>query len=384
MRTRLFSSLIAIFIVILISNSSFQPVQAQDTQPPADPASENTPPKAKVMDTFVYQGILKENGVPVNGVRSMRFEIWQPYSDSDPGEGWYCTDGGTKINYTNPAQDVTVKNGLFSVKPTFQFDIKADIASGRKLFIKVFVNETPITCDLLYPVPYALGLVPGSATIFDIPGSAEFTAANINSTQANSNGLQGEATAPSSAGVKGINNVEGGYAIHGKSTAGVAVYAEGSIKSTKDSVLTLSPHSMQVRYPTTDIALRPLENGGMSILNNGSAGVKYVTIPISAFSSLFGSPLYAKSLYVCYAGTSTSNAYIDATQVLKNDGSTSYTVMISNSMTHRDSQTHDCYSISTVTPSILDNSAWVQFNVYLGTGQWLDIYTTQLTLTETP
>jgi hypothetical protein len=109
-------------------------------------------------------------------------------------------------------------------------------------------------------------------------------------------------------------------------------------------------------------------------------------VPISAFSTLYGSPMYVKSLYVCYsvAGLDT---YISATQGVKRKVSNnSYELYLDESPAMRDSATVSCYTVNAATPyKSLDSSSFVQFTMHFGNvafGSYIDIHEVKLTLTE--
>ena len=208
-------------------------------------------------------------------------------------------------------------------------------------------------------------------------------------------GVYGKSSASLGAGVRGENTATGGYAfgVYGstESASGYAGYfsnnagggdiaaaGSGIISSTADSVLYLSPHDMVVRGGS-GVSATPQDNGGVDIYY-WSIGDKYLSIPVSTFGTLFGSPLYVESIQVCYK--TDAGGYIDVTSVQKNNGSTGSTSYITSG-TDRTSSTHTCYTISVGgTRVVIDNSTWVQFNIHTtGTGHTY-IYTVKLTLTE--
>ncbi|MBN1813525.1 MAG: hypothetical protein JXA14_16930 [Anaerolineae bacterium] len=109
-----------------------------------------------------YQGMLEESGQPVSDSRDMVFRL---YSDSG------CT---TQVGSDITENDVPVADGLFSVElPVDQADF-----NGQGLWLRVLVEGTPLGCQEILPVPYALSLRPG-ATIKGMPG---FTGALVKAT----------------------------------------------------------------------------------------------------------------------------------------------------------------------------------------------------------
>lgn len=100
---------------------------------------------AAVTSTFSYQGVLEEDGNPVTGNRQMIFRL---YSDDA------CTSQvGSPMTYT-----VAVNEGLFHV------DLLVDHAdfNGQALWLEPEVDGTPVGCQAIQAVPYALSLRPGA------------------------------------------------------------------------------------------------------------------------------------------------------------------------------------------------------------------------------
>ncbi len=368
-----------LIIVVIIIGLSYSFAKSEVGIPSTEPTDPDAP-SASVSKTFVYQGVLKENGIPVTGIRSMSFIL----AKSDyHGFGVDCLahpDMLDAVNATAPV-DVQVQNGLFSIAPTWGPYLSSDFHDQNVLYIMTYVSGNLVACEELFPVPYALNIVAGAGTNSDLPGDAVLFSMNTNTTEAYSNGLLGSSSAPTSAGVWGSTDHAQGYGVVGESENGIAVYAEGKFKSTKESVLVLSPHTMQMRYGTTGLAFEPRDNGAVTVTSTGGADGKYITLPVSTFGTLFGTPMYVKSLDVCYSVSNIIAVDILDTQVLKNNGSTGYSVMLTDS-TVRDSYNHACYTVSTTTPVILDNSTWVQFHLTLPIGYQAHFYTAKLTLTE--
>lgn len=213
-------------------------------------------------------------------------------------------------------------------------------------------------------------------------------------------GVYGKASAPNMSGVYGINdglgvgvtgNSSDGIGVEGYSGFGTAILASGNgiISSTADSILYLSPHDMVAREADTSvISLTLLDNGGVRVRNmaGGPGSVtRYLVIPVSTFGTLFGSPLYVKSLEVCYKAPATAT-FIDATGVYKNLGSDAGWGTYIEDTNNRDSTTYACYTANAATPrQAINNSTWMQFNMVFansGSGWDIYVYTVKLTLTE--
>jgi hypothetical protein len=200
-------------------------------------------------------------------------------------------------------------------------------------------------------------------------------------------GVLGQAWAASRIGVYGLN-YGGGTGVAGSSDSGVAISALGSgvVYSAADSVLYLSPHDMVAREENQAlISITPLDNGGVRVRNLSANGTRYLSIPVSSFGTLFGSPLYVKSLEVCYKAPTTTT-WIDATGVYKNNGSDAGWATYLEDLNNHSGMTDTCYPVSAPTPrKPIDNSTWVQFNMRFssnGSGSDIYIYTVKLTLTE--
>lgn len=111
---------------------------------------------------FTYQGQLKENGVPANGLYDLRFRLYDAVA------------GGAQVGATLCANDVSVTNGLFSVPLDFGNEF-----NGDQRFLEVELRvDTGLDCanpagfvilaprQALSATPYALGLrLPLSQTV---------------------------------------------------------------------------------------------------------------------------------------------------------------------------------------------------------------------------
>jgi hypothetical protein len=196
--------------------------------------------------SFTYQGVLTEDGQPVNGKRDMDFFI---YTSSD------CSETSKAWDLTIP--DVEVDNGLFTVK----LDTATYLFDGQAYWLKAIVEGVPLGCQEILPVPYAISLVPGARVIGSIKNDPVLFVMNDDAT-GYSAGVAGQSTSPDGFGVHG-RAIGSGYGIYGASSTGVAVGADGPIMSTSDSVLYLSPHDLVVRANPgggiPDVTIEPME-----------------------------------------------------------------------------------------------------------------------------
>ena len=99
-----------------------------------------------ITSAISYQGVLEENGSPVNGSRNMIFRL---YSDSG------CA---TQVGSSIDVGSVQVNDGLFSVA----LPVDQDDFNGQGLWLEIEVGGTRIGCQAIRPAPYALSLRPGA------------------------------------------------------------------------------------------------------------------------------------------------------------------------------------------------------------------------------
>jgi hypothetical protein len=350
------------------------------------PAQSPQTVSSQVGRSFTYQGVLKENGQPVTGTRAMTFFL---HRDGD------CTSPFSDIS--NSA--VEVFDGLFTV----ELPVQNNAFDGQAVWLQAEVAGQKLGCQEITAVPYALSLVPGAWMLGSVTGDAMLEVVN----QSNTGGGSGigvtthapegralvggaESTTGVNYGVYGASGSPDGYGVYGRNDSGVAVGAEGAIQSTADSVLYLSPHDLVQRAASTttpelyDIDVLPLDGGGVRVQNvsGGSIEHAYFSIPMSTFGTLLGSQMYVKSLEVCYK---VSNATIDATAVMKNNGTaTGYSFYMLDA-TPRTAASRACYTVTDAVPhTAVDNSSWVQFNVTMNAFPpvYVDIYTVKVTLTQ--
>jgi hypothetical protein len=318
--------------------------------------------------SFTYQGVLKEDGQPVNGERDMDFFIYRS-SDCKTGKAWDIT-----------IPDVEVDNGLFTVK----LDAATYLFDGEAFWLQVVVGSDTLGCQEILPVPYAIGLVPGANVTGAITDNPVLKVVNHADT-GSATGVMGQSNSPDGFGVKGFATSTG-YGVYGHNPAGVAVGAGGPIMSTSNSVLYLSPHELVVRANPSggipDITIEPMEGGGASLINNSGTGVRYFTLPVSTYGLLHGTQMFVKSIKVCYEASSVT---IEDTAVLKHNGTSSGYIFYINHTNDHGTSSYACYTADASTPRVpADNSTWVQFNINFGVFPpvYMYIYTIELTLTQ--
>ena len=138
----MFLGLLALGLTLALTLGAGLAQEPQANSEPLHPISI----EGEVASKFSYQGMLREDGAPVSGNRLMSFRL---YSDDT-----CITAVGSPI--TKPS--VPVANGLFDVELAFS----RDSFKGQGLWLRVWVETTPVACEEILPVPYALSLAPGA------------------------------------------------------------------------------------------------------------------------------------------------------------------------------------------------------------------------------
>ena len=106
---------------------------------------------ATVNSRISYQGVLTEGGTPVDGNHNMVFNF-------------YTNNTCSAVAVESIPKSVQVTNGLFSV----ELDVTHGVFWGQGLWLEVEVGGTPIGCEEILPVPYALSLRPGAEVIGEV------------------------------------------------------------------------------------------------------------------------------------------------------------------------------------------------------------------------
>lgn len=109
--------------------------------------------------SFTYQGQLQQAGVPVDGLVSLRFSLWDEAGAGDP------PSGGAMIGGVQVVANVPVTGGVFSValNGNGEFGPQAFNGEARWLQVEVCADSTCASTTVLGPrqpltgAPYALG-----------------------------------------------------------------------------------------------------------------------------------------------------------------------------------------------------------------------------------
>jgi hypothetical protein len=225
--------ILVIFGVLLLCLAVGSGAAQQPSPESAQPdTSEGVSAATAVGSRIFYQGLLKQDGEPVTGVKDLVFKL---FSNS------MCT---TQVGSDIVKNDVPVANGLFQV----YLDVDSSSFNGQALWLKVLVDGTDLgACQEILPVPYALSLRPG-ATIEDNSSSSLLNVYNYGSGKGihaySTNGtaaIHGES--PTNYGVWGIGRYgvfgltfeEGGLGVYGRngSETGDAIGVRGTSDSTE-------------------------------------------------------------------------------------------------------------------------------------------------------
>lgn len=312
----LLGSILGVLVLALAAGLS----QAQGPEPPGEGIQpQDVSIEAAVNSRISYQGVLKENGQPVNGTRNMTFRF---YTNST------CT--GTPVQ-TVTKSNVQVSNGLFTVA----LDVNQANFNGQGLWVAVDVGGTVVGCQEILPVPYALSLrpgaiisgtvpAPGSLLMAKSPGGSEYIGLleiiSVQPFKLRYVGIRGEGDI----GVYGYSNQADGYGGYFENTNtannGVALKAGGTgiIQSTAVSRIFVPgteavPHSDS----RSDLEFRYYGRGLVEVRKTSAgAGVEKILIPVAIPAVLYGQPVRVYDLRVYY-GVSNANSAITATYLYR-------------------------------------------------------------------
>lgn len=263
--------LLAVLLAVMVN-----PGAAQE----GAPASTN----AAVSSRISYQGVLKEGGVPVNGTRDITFRL---YSNST------CT---TQVGADIVKTGVSVVNGLFTVA----LDVGAYTFSGDGVWMSAVVGGTAIGCQEILPVPYALGLRPGT----QIAGASSNFLMPVLAAISNS-GEYGTGITAQTSGDKGY----AGY--FWNLSGGAAIYANGKIQSSTKSYLWLSGNGL-VKYQHDDSTIIDANGfGGATVYRGATAGTKYVVMPVVITGPLYGQDVTVSGLDIYWQGDTSFGAIVN-------------------------------------------------------------------------
>jgi hypothetical protein len=252
---------VGIVAVGLLLALTMGPGLAQESQGRAEPQGAYSI-DAAVSSTITYQGMLLEDGSPVNGSRDMGFRLY---------EGMDCT---LPELAEMPLADVAVSDGVFSA----HIPVNYAHFNGRGVWLEVEVEGTVIGCHEVLPVPYALSLRPGALVIGQLPGEDVLFVRNT-STVGASYGVYGMSDSASGMGVMGAASAASGqtFGLYGlsNSASGAGVLARG-VESGADLILGGNSSSQDngtlysdPAYPSSDIVILTNDTLRVDLDNDG-------------------------------------------------------------------------------------------------------------------
>lgn len=142
-----FALYVVLIALLLVSPGSMNITLAQRPEPEGEIHPQSDTSAADTVGLkFSYQGVLKEGGSPVTGIRDMEFRL-------------YADDACTDLERVVTKPGVKVTDGLFRV---IVDGLSMHDVDGRALWLKVKVGAMSLGCQEIVPVPYALSLMPGA------------------------------------------------------------------------------------------------------------------------------------------------------------------------------------------------------------------------------
>jgi len=287
---------------------------AQGTNQPQGPAGAT----AVAPGAIPVQGRLTDaGGTPLNGTYTLTFRLYEV----ETGGAALCTD-------TN---SVAVQNGLFNSWIDYCYN---GVLWGQKVWFGVQMQgDSEMTPrQVIYPVPYALGLVPGvvisashanpfsvkttstSGTALEgIASSSTGTNYGVYATSNSPNGYAGYfynsgggvgVTSLSVAGTALDAGSLGGPVIRADSATGTALALEGTgrLTSTAKSYIWISGNGVRP-YQQSDSTTIDMDTvGGAKIIRGATAGNKNVMLPIALPGTLYGQNVRVTALDVYWSG----------------------------------------------------------------------------------
>jgi hypothetical protein len=273
-----------------------------------------TNPDVVVPGAIPIQGRLTSaSGAPLNGTYTMTFRLYEV----ETGGVALCTD-------TN---SVPVQNGLFNSYIDYCYD---GTLWGQKVWFSVQLQgDAEMTPrQVIYPVPYALGLVPGV-----VISASHANPFSVKTTAASGRALEGLATSSTGTnyGVYGTSNSPDGYAgyfynsgsgigmssisvagtaivagslggptIRTNSSTGTALALEGTgrLTSTAKSYIWISGNGVRPWHhnDTTYIDMDTI--GGAKVYPGATASARVVMLPITVPGPLYGQNVRVSALDV--------------------------------------------------------------------------------------
>ncbi len=376
------SVLVGMLVLGLLLAVAVGMTQAQAPEFPEGEAGllEESSTAAAVWGSIPIQGRLTDaGGSPLNGTYSIRFALYE------------VSSGGTAL--CEDTNSVSVANGLFYSE--IYGNCGSDDVNGRQLYLGIKVGADPEMTPRrgIYPVPYALSLMPGAFISDTFSANAILDIENWGSTgrglrsyamslTGTNYGVVGASRSPDGYGGYFYNN-GGGVGLRGESNTGIAIQAAGTgiIKSAAPIIIAVSPLKMLPQWESIgDVEL--LSDGAYIEIRPVTAGFQYVHIPVDLPGVLFGTPTRLQGIRVCYKDDQTAS-FLSTTIVSQGTdaGTLSYFI---NDVTDRKSTSWQCYTVTDATPDPITGSVYIQLTFeFAGTGAAHDIRIGNIALTLT-
>jgi hypothetical protein len=305
---------IVVALVILLTLTPDSKITFAQGPTGKDPAA----PEAIAPGALPIQGKLTDaNGNPLNGDFTLTFRLYD------------VTEGGSPL--CADVQVVTIVDGLFNTYMDHCYNGKL---TGQRVYLAIQVESDPEMTprQVILPVAYALGLVPGvvvnasTASVLSLSTShttgKALTAAATSATGVNY-GIYSSAGSPdgqagyfynssSGIGVSGISvggtGVNAGSLDTGLRASGglVAISAEGSgiIKSTAKSYVWISGRGVRPYSANDSTRINMDSIGGAKIYRGTAAGNKNVVLPITITGPLYGQNVKIAAVDIYWVGDS--------------------------------------------------------------------------------
>jgi hypothetical protein len=268
---------------------------------PTDPPQAD--PLADAPGAIPIQGKLTNaSGTLLNGTYTITFRLY----DALTGGSVLCSD----------IRDVVVQNGLFNDYIDHCYN---GVLNGQRVWLGVQVSGDPEMSprQLIFPVPYAMGLIQGATMLasnadpFSVQTSSSTGKALqgiASSSTGATNGVYGSANSANGTGGYFYNFADGtglsgisvagtgvyagslGTALRANAGTGAAISAEGTgiIRSTAKSYLWISGNDLRP-YLATDTTIINMDTvGGAKIYSGATLGVRNVMLPITIMAPMYG------------------------------------------------------------------------------------------------
>lgn len=322
---------VLIAVLALSAVAIAQPLlQGPDGEESVSEPLEDTAVAGDLAQGFSYQGVLTENGVPVNGNRDMEFKLYD------------ASSGGSQVGNTL-SQNVPVSNGQFNVALNWGRD-KID---GKALWLRVRARDGGgVWRDLgrtqIKAVPYALSLKPGAWV------------------RAQSNVM------PYALFLEHRGSKAG---LRVKSESGAAIQAVGTgvIQSSAKSYLWISGNDLRKKNSSDSTQFELDAVGGVKVKRGAASGTKDVMLPVTIPGQLYGQNVKVTGIDVYFKSQGDFDG-IDATYVRRQSGAGSGQLMVSDS-TDRVCVTACSYHLNLTSNNVLSDGqgvVYIAFRLFFG------------------